>query len=308
MNIHKGITLLILLAVLAGGLWCAGCVSSEISPTSFSLPPGVAGGGGGGGSSSGYDYAPSAPYPTPAPALSQGAWAGDDQKIIKTANIDLEVQDVPATRDALQAIATTNGGYVGSFSMNRYGEDRLYASLVMRVPASAFDQALSSVAALGTLKSQSMQAEDVTEEYVDLQAQRTALAHQLAQYQRIMEKGENVSEIMEVQVQIERVQVEIDRIDGRLKYLDSRIDYATLTVSFREPEPVGSRAGPSITSVINQAIAGFVGVTAALFVILVSLIPLIILAIIVYAIYRWWKGRGKAHPEPAVPKEEKPGG
>src|SRR5690606_7315198 len=138
----------------------------------------------------------------------------------------------------------------------------------------------------GTLKSQSIQAEDVTEEYVDLQAQRNALANQLAQYQRIMEKAENVSEIMEVQVPIERVQVEIDRIDGRLTYLNSRVDFATITVSFREPEPVGSGAGPSFTSVINEAIAGFVGVAAALFVILISIIPLIILALIVYAIYR----------------------
>lgn len=306
MNTNKGITLLILLAVLAGGLWCAGCVSSEISPTSFSMPQGVAGGGGGGGSSSGYDYAPSVPYPTPVPIISGSAWAGDDQKIIKTANIDLEVQDVPATRDALQAIAAANGGYVGSLSMNRYSSDRLYASLVMRVPASAFDQALSSITALGTLMSQSVQADDVTEEYVDLQAQRTALANQLAQYQRIMEKAENVSEIMEVQVQIERVQVEIDRIDGRLKYLNSRIDYATLTVSFREPEPVGSRAGPSITSVINQAIAGFVGVTAALVVIVISLIPVIILALVIYAIYRWWKGRKNKGPGITPLQEKKP--
>ncbi len=71
------------------------------------------------------------------------------------------------------------------------------------------------------------------------QAQRTALANQLAQYNRIMEMAENVSEILEVQTQIERVQVELDRINGRLKYLDNRVDYATITVTLQEPEPVG---------------------------------------------------------------------
>lgn len=300
MHIPKIYTLLLLLAVLAGGLWCAGCVSSEF-PGSVSSQKTS-----GGGAATDYAYAPSEPYHTPVPGVSSGAWAGDDQKIIKSANIDIEVRDVPATRDALQAIAAANEGYVGSLSMNRYSGDRLYASLVMRVPASAFDQALTSIDALGTLKSQSIQAEDVTEEYVDLQAQRNALANQLAQYQRIMEKAENVSEIMEVQVQIERVQVEIDRIDGRLKYLNSRVDYATITVSFREPEPVGSGTGPSFTSVINEAIAGFVGVAAALFVILISIIPLIILALIVYAIYRWWKGRKNRGPGVAPPQEKKP--
>ncbi len=304
MHGRKISTLLLLLALLAIGLWCAGCVSPNItgSPSyqktsEEAVYDGYSSGSGGGGS-----------FYAPVPATEPGAWAGDDQKIIRTARIDLEVADVPATRDALQAIATANDGYVGSLSMNRYSGDRLSASLVMRVPASAFDQAISSISALGTLKSQSIQAEDVTEEYVDLQARRNALANQLLQYQRIMEKAENVSEIMEVQVEIERVQVEIDRIDGRLKYLDSRIDYATITVSFREPEPVGAGNGPSITSVINESIAGFLGVAAGLFILLVSLIPVIILVLVVYAIYRWWKGRRREKKETIVPKEEKPGG
>jgi hypothetical protein len=243
---------------------------------------------------------------TPSPSIASGGVAGDDQKIIRTARIDLEVKDVPATRDALQAIATANGGYVGSLSMERYSGDRLSASLVMRVPAPAFEQALSSIAALGTLKSQSVQADDVTEEYVNLQARRAALANQLVQYQRIMEKAENVSEILEVQQQIERVQVEIDRIDGRLKYLNNRIDYATITVSFREPEPVGAGSGPSVTSVINESIAGFLGVSAALFILLVSLIPLVILVLIAYGIYRWWKGRKGEWPGIEVREENKP--
>jgi len=300
MHIQKIYTVLLLLAVLAGGLWCAGCVSPEFPGSVSSQKIG------GGGAATDYAYAPSEPYHTPVPGVSSGAWAGDDQKIIKTARVDLEVQDVPATGDALKAIATANEGYVGSLSLQRYSGDRLSGSLTMRVPTSAFDQALASIAALGTLKSQSIQAEDVTEEYVDLQAQRNALANQLAQYQRIMEKAENVSEIMEVQVQIERVQVEIDRIDGRLKYLTSRVDYATITVSFREPEPVGSGEGPSITNVINDAIAGFVSVTAALFVLIVSLIPLIILALIAYGLYRWWKGRKNRGAGVAPPQEKKP--
>jgi len=99
----------------------------------------------------------------------------------------------------------------------------------------------------------------VTAEYIDLNARRAALAGQLTQYMRIMEKAETVSEILEVQEQIERVQVEIDRIDGRLKYLDNRVDYATITVSLQEPEPVGGNEGFSFVGVINEGIAGLLG-------------------------------------------------
>jgi hypothetical protein len=175
----------------------------------------------------------------------------------------------------------------------------------MRVPSHEFDSAITEIKALGSLTSESLSADDVTEEYLDLQARRTALASQLAQYNRIMEKAENVSEILEVQVQIERVQVEIDRIDGRLKYLDNRVDYGTITVSLEEPEPVGGGEGFSIISVINEGIMGFLAVTAGLVIILISIIPLVILGAIVFVIYRWWKGRKGAIQKVPEEKEKK---
>jgi hypothetical protein len=235
------------------------------------------------------------PYPisTIAPTYAPG-YAADletDQKIIRTGSVNLEVKNISATLDPLKQIAISHEGYVGSMSVNTQYGDRLYAYLTLRVPAAEFDATLSDMKALGTLKSQSLSADDVTEEYVDLKAQRTALANQLVQYNRIMEQAENVSEILEVQVQIERVQVELDRIDGRLKYLDNRVDYGTITVTLMEPEPVGGGDEFSFVSVLNEGIQGFLAVTAGLIVILISIIPLIILAIVLYLIYRWWRKR-----------------
>ncbi|KUG15234.1 hypothetical protein ASZ90_015110 [hydrocarbon metagenome] len=245
------------------------------------------------GQASPFSGSGSSSYPVPAmtPAPGYTGDAGTDPKIIKTSYLTIEVRNVTASLDPLRSIATAHGGYVGSLSVNtRYG-DHLYAVLTMRVPAYQFDSTITEIKKLGSLKSESLSADDVTEEYVDLQARRTALASQLAQYTRIMERAENVSEILEVQVQIERVQVELDRIDGRLKYLDNRVDYATITVSLQEPEPVGGREGFSFVSVINESIAGFLAVTAGLIIILVSIIPLIILGAVAYVLYRLWKGR-----------------
>jgi hypothetical protein len=233
------------------------------------------------------------PVPTVVPTYATGT-TGDletDQKIVRTASLYLEVGNVTTSLDPLKSIATGHGGYVGSMSVNTQYGDRLYAVLTMRVPAREFDATISAIKMLGTVRSESLSADDVTEEYVDLQARRTALASQLAQYKRIMERAENVSEILEVQVQIERVQVELDRIDGRLKYLDNRVDYGTITVTMEEPEPVGGGDGFSIVSVINESIAGFLTVSAGLIILLISIIPLIILGIIVYVIYRWWRKR-----------------
>jgi len=233
------------------------------------------------------------PIPTIVPTYAPG-YIGDvetDQKIIRTASVNLEVGNVTGSLDQLKRIATTQGGYVGSLSVNTQYSGRLAAVLTMRVPAGEFDSTINAIKTLGTLTSESLSADDVTEEYVDLQAQRSALASQLTQYKRIMEQAENVSEILEVQVQIERVQVELDRIDGRLNYLDNRVEYATITVTLAEPEPVGGGEKFSFVSVLNESIAGFLAVTAGLVILLISIIPIILLGIIAYVLYRWWKKR-----------------
>lgn len=289
----------ILGGLLVLGLLLAGCVSSpwggETSSRdaegmqSLSSSPAFPGGAGSGSSVS-----------APAPA------ADLDQKVIRTASINLEVANVSSALDELKAIAIAHGGYTGSLSAGTRYDDRKYATVTLRIPAGAFDAATADAKRLGTLLSESLSAEDVTEEYVDLQARRTALAGQLAQYTRIMERAGNVSEVLEVQAQIERVQVEIDRIDGRLKYLDNRVEYATVTVSLVEPEPVGGVARYSIISVINQGIAGFLAVTAGLVVILITLIPVIILVVVVYLGYRWWQRRKGGHAK--LPEEKKTGG
>jgi hypothetical protein len=285
-------------------LACAGCLTTPWDGDAVTLDEKSASASGGSGIFSGNARYP---VPTVVPTYAQG-YTGEmapDQKIIRTAGVNLEVGNVTTTLDPLKEIAVAHRGYIGSMSVNTQYGDRLYAVLTMRVPATEFDSTITEIKALGTLKSESLSADDVTEEYVDLQARRTALASQLAQYNRIMERAENVSEILEVQVQIERVQVELDRIDGRLKYLDNRVDYGTITVTLEEPEPVGGGEGFSIVSVINESIAGFLAVTAGLIVLLISIIPLIILGIIVYVVYRWWKGRkGEKQKVPEEKKKE----
>ncbi len=295
--------LVILGILIAVVLASAGCISPQLDQKVSSAEAGY----GGMGNSYTEEYAP-----VPLAADSTGYMplsVSDlpaDQKIITTSRISLEVNDVRTTLDSLKSTASVYGGYVGSMSVDTRSGNRLYAVLTMRVPASSFNPAVTEIKTLGVLKSESLQADDVTEEYIDLNARRAALAGQLTQYMRIMEKAENVSEILEVQEQIERVQVEIDRIDGRLKYLDDRVDYATITVSLQEPEPVGGNEGFSFVGVINEGIAGLLAVTAGLLIVIISLIPLIIIGLIAWLVYRWWKGQ--KNKKQGLVAEKGPGG
>ena len=289
----KGNVVVLMLVVLAGLVLCAGCISPMQDSDSRSASGGIRAAQ----SSPGY-YA----IPSPVPATEIPDFTGNslgeqiavtDLKIIKTGQVVLEVQNVTASLEVVQNTAKNAGGYVGSMNAERDSADRVTATVTIRVPAPQFDETISHLKLLGKVKSQSEQAQDVSEEYTDLNARRESLRNQLTQYNRIMQEAGNVSDILDIQIEIDRVQLEIDRIDGRLKYLDNRIGYSTITVTLQEPAPVGSGSEISPVSVINSAIGGFLAVLAALVIVIISLVPVIILIVIVYLIYRWRKEKQK---------------
>ena len=232
-----------------------------------------------------------APVPTNAPGDSGSGTLIPDTKIIKTAILNIEVNDVPGSVEFLKNLTARKGGYLSSTNVQKNYNNRLTGTVIIRVPAKEFETTLTGVQAIGTVKSVSTQGQDVTEEYVDLQAQKTAYQNQLAQYNEIMRKAVKVEDVITVQQQIDRVQVQLNRLDGRLKYLDSRIDLSTITVSLQEPEPVGGESAHNFVSTINEGISGFFGMIDALIIIFLTLLPIIIIGGAGYGIYRWHKAR-----------------
>lgn len=241
--------------------------------------------------------------PVPAATQAGSGTAGIETKIIKTAYLTVEVKDVPGTVDSLKGIATAKGGYVSSTNVQKNSNNLMTGTVILRIPQAEFENTLTGVKALGTVKSVSTGGEDVTEEYVDLQAQRTSYQNQLAQYNAIMKQSTKVEDIIKVQEQIDRVQTELNRLDGRLKYLNSRVDLSTITVNLREPEPVGGDTGHNFISTINDGISGFLGMIDAIIIILFTVLPLIIIGGLGYWVYRWQKGK-KPVPDKSEIKEK----
>jgi len=253
----------------------------------------------------------SAAYPMAVPIatpLASGSGTvpgtGIETRIIKTGTATIEVRDVTASVDALKALAVQKGGYISSSSIQKNTNNRLYATAVLRVPQAQFEPTMEGVKAVGTIKSVSTSGQDVTEEYVDLQAQKTSYQNQLAQYNAIMKKADKIEDVIKIQAQINQVQTALDRIEGRMRYLDSRIDLSTITVNLQEPEPVGGETGHSFITAINEGIAGFLGMIDALIILFFTFLPLIIIGGAAWGVYRWRKNKNAAL-SPAPPQQEK---
>jgi hypothetical protein len=109
-----------------------------------------------------------------------------------------------------------------------------YATLTLRVPESSFDAAVKRFAALGEVQSVSTSSEDVTSQYVDLQAR---LHHYRAVERRLVRflaATENVNQMLAVQDRIDNVQLTIEQLSAQLKSLRETTTYGTLSVFLRE--------------------------------------------------------------------------
>jgi hypothetical protein len=293
---HKVIALMVVCIAVVAAAGCMAIPSKVLEQTSGATDAGYVYSTGNAArvssdaqmSSAGYESAP-APMMTPVPTTDSGS--GIETMIIKTAYVTIEVKDVPGSVDALKALVTAKGGYLSSSSISEGYNKRLTGTVVLRIPQAEFDNTLTGVKAIGTVKSVSTQGQDVTEEYVDIQAQKTSYQNQLAQYNEIMKKAVKVSDVIEIQQQIDRVQTELNRLEGRLKYLNSRIDMSTITVNLQEPEPVGGETGHNFVTTINEGIAGFLGMIDFIIILFFTLLPLILLGAVAYGIYRWRKGK-----------------
>ena len=297
-----GIALFILLCIaLSIAAGCLGTAGNTVTAGSLraASPPGIPSAGWAASKAvPAEDTAFPVPLPTAVPTTAGQGGSVTETKIIRTADLTLEVTNVSGAVDAIQGIAIAQGGYLSSTNLQRDYNNRLTGTAILRVPATGFSSALETVRGLGTVKAVSTGGQDVTEEYVDLAAQKASYQNQLAQYNAIMKQSTRVEDIIKVQEQIDQVQTELDRLTGRLNYLDNRIDLATITVYLQEPEPVGGQTGHDFVAAINAGIGGFFGMIDGLIILLLSLLPLLIIGGAAYGIYRWRKGRAvKGSPE-----------
>ena len=159
-----------------------------------------------------------------------------DRKVISTAFISLEVDAVQDAAVQVRVIAESLGGYVEQMSLSGSEEDR-QASITLRVPQDQFRSALGRLEALGKLRDQNLGSEDVSELFIDLEAQHKSALRKEQSLLSLLEKATNVSEILSIERELARVRSDIERLQGRLNFLERRVDLATIRVSLFLPPP-----------------------------------------------------------------------
>ena len=245
-----------------------------------------------------------APMPPPAPGREdayKGTDAGDlpstaeERMIVRTGEMSLVVDDVVYTRDEIASLAVTLDGYVVSSRI--YGEEEdMRGRISIRVPDEKFEPALAELRNLAVrVTSESTSSQDVTEEYIDLEARLKNAEATESQYLVLLDKATDVEDILNIYERLSRVRSEIEQIKGRMQYLE-RTSSMSLISARLEPEATAKplvRAGWNAVEALKSAVRGLVIAGQALGTIAIWLIIFIPIWGTILGIILWRRRRKK---------------
>jgi hypothetical protein len=202
-------------------------------------------------------------------------------QVVKTASLRLGIAH-GSFEDKVgeaHAVADSYAGFVvESFASQGSGKRIAEGSLVLRIPAESYDSALSRLRELGKVESLQESGQDVSKEFVDLNARIRQLRAVEAQLLELLQRADDVPAALAVQNQLSQVQLDLEQARGRLQYLDNRVAFATISMSMHELGVVAPKDG-GFKIVAAWATAGlaFLTVVGWLFIGIAVAAPVLIL-------------------------------
>lgn len=158
-----------------------------------------------------------------------------ERKIIKNADIMLQVDDYSIAAEAIKQKAASLGGYVSNESVNTMGREvAINGYLQVRIPALGFDSFLSGVEGLGKLKNRNVYSQDVTEEYVDVESRLKALRTKEERLLAILNKSGQLNDVLAVENELANTRAQLESLQGRLRYLDNRADFSSISINIEQ--------------------------------------------------------------------------
>ncbi len=246
--------LLIILAVVGIvvilGLSFAGLASRNSqnrSLNTYGAPAFGVGGGGGGDVASqapaavqppapemAYDATGNAVKSAAVPSAAQGVQV-QERKVIQTADLAVVVNDPQTRMTEISKMALDMGGYVVSSNLYQtstsLGKQVPEATIVVCVPAEKLDEALAAIKkGAGDVQYENRTGQDVTNAYVDLQAQLKAKQAAEAQLLKIMNDAVRAEDVLNTYMQVQSIQTEIEQLKGQIQYYDEAVALSSISV------------------------------------------------------------------------------
>jgi hypothetical protein len=232
-------------------------------------------------------------------AAGKSAAAPMERKVIKNADLTLQTGDPEAALHKISALADAKGGFVVTSEVAQRGDGAKTVRVTARVPAAAFEAFLSEARAHAQrVLSEKQTGQDVTEEFIDLEARIKVQRETEARYLDFLKQAKNVEEALQVQSNLTVVRTEIERLEGRQRFLENQTSLSTINITL-QPEATLAVVAPSgFWHEVKDAFRDGLNAAAAIVLFLVraviTLIPLALLiflplGLVLRLVWRRWK-------------------
>lgn len=156
------------------------------------------------------------------------------EKIKKTADLNITVEDYKKARTEIEKIVKSGNAYIGSeneqnttYSITNY--------MVIRVLNKDFDAMVNKLLTVASnVNSKNVTAEDVTAQFVDIQSRLKSKKEIENRYLDILQKASKVSDILEIEQKLGEIREEIEAKEGELKFLSDQVNYSTINLNFHQ--------------------------------------------------------------------------
>lgn len=224
------------------------------------------------------------------------ATAAVDKKIIKTGNLSLKVEKAETAVASITNLAKLNKGEITNsyFSESSRGVKSGY--ITVRVPYQNFESVFNEIKKVATqVISESSNAQDITAEFIDLEARLKNTRAEEASFVAILSRSGKIEDVLAVTREVARVRGEIEQLQGQMRYLSSQTDMSTLTVNLSEDVAIASasadwRPWQTVKISVKQLItSGQNFIDGLISFIIVALPLLIIYALVIWLVYHFGK-------------------
>lgn len=227
----------------------------------------------------------------PFPPVTPSYQAGDisDKKVIRNASLSLVVNKIEKAIDDIKSIADSALGFVQNSSVYDAGDNKKGGNITIRVPSKSFDETVKSIKNIAIKVSRDdVNADDVTERFVDMEVRIKNMKAEEEQYVAIMKRAVKIEDVLNVAQRLADVRTRIESMEGQLNYLARQVEMSTINISLiseAEAEVFGVVWSPiaeikegvrnmleSIVDVINKIIAFVFKLPAILLWIIIAVI------------------------------------
>jgi hypothetical protein len=219
------------------------------------------------------------------------------QQIVYTADLHVRVDKVGPAATRAGTIVDEAGGYV--FSQDAKLSGQADTTLVFKIPPNAFTRVLDRLANLGTPLAKNINAEDVTDQVVDLQGRFETATASAARLRALLANAANVPDIVAIERELATRESEVESLGGRLRVVRSRVQFATVTVVLTsKPAPKETAGIPGFTDSLSSGWNAFANAGRVALAAIGATLPFTLLAALIAAIVLALRRR-RHHPAPA---------